>query len=439
LTTCPVRAADEPTTKDLLNEIQQLQAKVQQLETAQHDLDTRAIDATIDSVLNDAQRRSNLVDTTGITSGFSMQKGFFISNEDQSFYLHPRLTFQFRGVANYLEDGKHGNESDTKTGFEVRRAKFGFDGNFTKDITFRFQWQDSNNGGTPTLEYGWAQFMLLHQLLGGNLAVRAGQYKDIVFKEETTGDEQQLLVERSLLNTVLGGGAVGPLVQGVDFIYGGNDNPLHAQLILEDGANTGNTDFQNIVGGAHINFGVAGRVDYKLWGNWGDADDLTGVWGKSDLLVLGAGADFTQSDNTNAVRYTADAQWQLTKKLALLANFNAAYVEFRNTGGPSTRTDYGAQVEAGYFLTSALQIVGRYSIIKVDDSFKVGNEDKFHEITAGINWFLGPDGSYGNRAKISLDVTYLPNGSPAALGNDFRANPNGKDEWVARAQLQLWL
>jgi hypothetical protein len=38
-----------------------------------------------------------------------------------------------------------------------------------------------------------------------------------------------------------------------------------------------------------------------------------------------------------------------------------------------------------------------------------------------------------------VDVTYLPNGSPAALGNDFRANPNGKDEWVARAQLQLWL
>ena len=28
-----------------------------------------------------------------------------------------------------------------------------------------------------------------------------------------------------------------------------------------------------------------------------------------DLLVIGGGVDFTQSDNTNAVRYTADVQW----------------------------------------------------------------------------------------------------------------------------------
>src|SRR5205085_1148314 len=120
----------------------------------------------------------------GVTSGFNIQKGFFISNEDQTFYLHPRGTFQFRGVTDYVQDGKHGNSSDTKTGFEVRRAKFGFDGNFGQDMTFRFQWQDANNGGTPSLEYAWVQYVLMHHFAGGNLAVRAGQFKDIVFKEE---------------------------------------------------------------------------------------------------------------------------------------------------------------------------------------------------------------------------------------------------------------
>ena len=93
----------------------------------------------------------------------------------------------------------------------------------------------------------------------------------------------------------------------------------------------------------------------------------------------------------------------------------------------------------GYFLDPAWQLIARYGIVALDRDFKVGNQDKFHEIAAGVNFFLGDRGSYGNRAKITVDVTYLPNGSPAALGNDFRASPNKKDEIVGRAQLQLWL
>jgi hypothetical protein len=47
----------------------------------------------------------------------------------------------------------------------------------------------------------------------------------------------------------------------------------------------------------------------------------------------------------------------------------------------------------------------------------------FHEIAAGINWFLGKDGEFGDRAKITIDVTYLPNGSPAFPGGNFLASP----------------
>ncbi len=65
--------------------------------------------------------------------------------------------------------------------------------------------------------------------------------------------------------------------------------------------------------------------------------------------------------------------------------------------------------------------------------------DTFHEIAGGVNWFFGPDGAFGNRAKVTLDLNYLPYGSPASPGLDYLASPNGKDEWVLRAQLQLSL
>jgi hypothetical protein len=438
-------AQTQPNTKDLMAQIEALKARVSTLQQKQQDLDTRAIDATVDSVIRDAQRRSNLVDTTGITSGFSMQKGFFISNEDQSFYLHPTLTFQFRGVANYREDGKHGDESDTQAGFAIHRAKFGFDGTFGKDIAYKFLWQDptGGSGGTPSLQYGYVQYALARNIFtnGSVLAVRAGQDKDIVSKEEVTGDVRQLFAERSLANFLLGGGALGPEVQAVNLMYIGNDNPLHAQLALEDGTKTSNTDFQNIVGGAHVNFGVAGRVDYKLWGDWSAADDLNGAWTKNDLLVVGGGIDFTQADNTNAVRFSADAQWELAHKLVVYGAFYGDYIDFRNlaAGAPTQRNDYGILIEGGYFLTPALQVIARWSGVKLDHDFKVGNTDRFHEIAAGVNWFLGQDGAFGDRAKITFDVTYLPNGSPAFPGGDFLANPNKKDEWVARVQLQLWL
>jgi hypothetical protein len=441
----PVPGPQQPTTQELMAQVEALKAKVNQMEQTQTKYDSRDVDATVAAVLKDADRHSMLIDGTGVTSGFSVQKGFFISNEDQSFLFHPSATFQFRGVGNYRQDAKNGNNSDTETGFAIHRAKFGFDGSFGKDIGYKFLWQDpaGGNGGTPALQYAYVQYVLARGVFGnGMLAVRAGQDKDIVSKEEVIGDVRQMFTERSLANFLLGGGALGPEVQSVNFMLIGNDNPLHVQLALEDGTKTSNTDFQNIVGTTHVNFGVAGRADYKFFGDWSAADDLSGVWTKNDLLVVGGGADFTQSDNTNAVRYSVDVQYELAHKLVVYAAGYGDYIEFRNLAAtaPTQRQDFGGVVEAGYFFTPAFEAIARYSLVKMGHNFRgAGGVSQFHELAAGFNFFLGPDGSFGDRAKVTVDLTYLPNGSPAFPGGDFLASPNKKDELVARVQLQLWL
>ena len=123
--------------------------------------------------------------------GHDLEHGFFIRSDDGNFVLFPDLLLQFRGVAAYREAGKH-DESSTENGFEIRRAKIGFYGTaFSPDLSYRFLWQSTNgNGGNLILQYGWAQYLVAHELLNeqADLGFRAGQFKNVVFKEEFTVD-----------------------------------------------------------------------------------------------------------------------------------------------------------------------------------------------------------------------------------------------------------
>jgi hypothetical protein len=446
--------AGTPTNQELAAKVAALEAEVRQLRSNPQPkgYDARDIDATRAAVLQEASRHS-LNFPPGGASGHDLDKGFFIKSEDGNFSLYPDLLFQFRAVAVTRQNSKSGAAQSTNDGFEIRRGKFGFYGTaFDPDFSYRFLWQDAVSGGTPTLQYAWGQYIFAHDIGKGELGLRAGQFKNIVFKEETTPDRAQLFAERSLVNGLIGGVALGSEVEGVDLLYTGRNSPLHADLLLHDGIKRANTSFndEQLVTTTNANgvtttktvatnFGAAGRVDYKLFGQWGDGDDLTGVWGRQDLLVIGGGADFTQGDHANIVHYTADIQYQLLHRLVVFAAVYGDYSVFRNQPGPADRKDYGAQIELGYFLTPSIQPIARYSITKFGSAFKVGGADTFHEIAGGVNWFFGKGGQLGNRAKLTFDVTYLPDGSPAFTGGDFLASPNKKDEFVFRGQLQLSL
>lgn len=445
--------AQQLSQEDLAKKVEALQKEVQQLKEERNGAinqpySRQEVDTVVAAVLNDASRHT-LGFPPGGSSGHDLDKGFFIKSDDGNFVLYPDLLVQFRGVANYREDVKKSGSSSSESGFEIRRGKIGFYGTaFSPDLSYRFLWQDTVTGGGLSLQYAYAQYIFAHHALGnGDLALRAGQFKNPVFKEEFTPDRAQLMVERSLANALLGGAALGSETQGVDLILTGADNPLHADLLIDDGIRSSNTDFRDnqpvTVGTTTTNvatdFGFAARVDYKLFGRWGDADDLTGVWGRQDLLVVGGGVDFSQGDNNSTWHYTVDVQYQALKKLTVLAALYGDYVEFRNQNGPSNRTDWGAQVEAGYFITPSLQAIARYSLVRFDSDFKTGGENTFHEIAGGVNWFFGEGGVFGNRAKLTIDVNYLPNGSPAAAGLDYLASPSKKDEVVLRTQLQLSL
>ena len=115
--------------------------------------------------------------------------------------------------------------------------------------------------------------------------------------------------------------------------------------------------------------------------------------------------------------------------------------EFRQRRGrePAERVDWGALAQVGYLLNSKWEVFGRYDVVLLDDeALEDGDEETFHEVTAGVNYYLGPDGSHLHRAKLTADVTYLPNGAPSDQTQSGVLAGEG-DQFIVRAQFQLQL
>jgi hypothetical protein len=439
---------------DLKAEVAQLKSQVSQLQTKQQDTD--AEQAQIEKeVLQDADQHSALLDTENVNAGFDIKRGFFIKSDDGNFLLHPILIAQIRYDYDYRSAGKASSGGpDNQEGFELRRAKFGVDGYaFSPDFTYKFQWQDGDNGGSPTLEYGWAKYVFdKNALLGGDLAAQVGQIKNPIWKEEAiVGDTAQLAIERSLANTLVGGNSNGgALTQAAVFSLTGKTAPLHFDVAFTDGDNQANEDFtngnDNTAATIKGNFGGAARVDYKFFGDWSDTSELTGVTAVHDLLDIGGGITYGDSEfiapavgGQNLLRGTIDAQYTIAKTFTAFGALYGDHYDYRNDPAihKDSRNDWGAVVQGGYFVNSNLEPYLRYSFSGLDQSFKSGGEADFSEITAGVNVFFGPDAEFQNHVKLSFDATYLPNGVPSESGLDYLASPNGNESLVFRSQLTV--
>lgn len=423
--------AAEPTTAELMQQVQQLQAKVQQLEVTQQTqqaLSAKEVDATVERVLNDAEKRSQLLQMDGFTAGYSKGK-FIIQDSAGNWMLHPNLQFQFRTVTNYREDGKGGDESDIENGFEIRRLKFGVDGNaFTPDLTYNFLWATSSSGGGVVIEQAWVRYML-----GDQWAIRGGQIVNPVFHEQTVSSRRQLTADRSLVNQLITG-AGEAFSQAVSLQYGPKDGALFVEAGVEDGFISGNTDFADPTAGGSNNFGVFARVNIFAMGDRAAYDDFTAFNNKNDLLVIGLGGDWTQTGDTDALLHTVDLQWENTNGLGVYVAYYGNYIRTNETGADDVY-NWGALAQVGYMINDRWEIFGRFDYTDLDDAgLAAGSEDSFSEITLGANWYVGG----GHGAKFTVDVTYLPDGAPTDVrGLGILANDDA--EFMVRGQFQLLL
>jgi hypothetical protein len=429
------RAADsaaQPSAQDLKRQIQALQEKVDAMEARQQAHNARDVDATVQRVLSDANQRSQfLASDTPFLAGWKGGK-FIIQSEDGNFSISPGIQFQFRYVNSWRDDGKNSGHSDTQSGFEFRRARIGFAGNvFTKDLTYSILLTNNRDTGAVSLDEWWARYKFAPEW-----SVRAGQFKDPVSHEQMSSSKTFLAVDESLLSSTFLPGK--DKVQGINLLYGSSKNPLAGSVAFTDGASSLNTDFRDDpsapgVAQTRPDYGLAGRVEYKLFGDWKNYSDFTALGMKNNLFVIGGGTSYSEVSSQQRVIYTADASYKMTNGLALYGALIGRYTH--DGGAGDDANDWGGLAQAAYLLDGKRwEVFGRYDYLDLDSaSVSPGAERNIHELTGGVNYYFR-----GHAAKFTLDATYLPNGAPAnQTGLGILAT--SKDEVVLRAQFQLLL
>jgi hypothetical protein len=407
--------------------IRELEAKVAALEAKQANSQDAAV--TIDSVLRDAERRSQLLaNGAGAEAGYD--NGFFIRTGD--FTLQPGVFFQFRNVLNYRQDTAGAKDDEFDMGFEVRRMRLELNGTaFNPNFEYSFVWEANREGGGVTLLDAWVKYQFNNQW-----GIRAGQFKEPLTHEKLVSSKRQLAADRSMVDSTLGGDLFNR-VQGITAVYGDKNAPFRAEFGVTDGGPASmNTNFTKHT----FDWGLAGRAEYKTMGDWADYRDFTAKNAKADLLVFGAGADWSQAGNANLFIATADAQWENRGGLGVYGAIVFAHRDEEFTGTDDS-TDLGFVVQAGYLLNPSWEVFGRLDVLLFDEDIilSAGNtEDTFIGITGGVNYYLGPNGSYMHRAKITLDLTLLPSGAPQSLSGAGILDANdGELEVVFRSQFQL--
>jgi hypothetical protein len=448
-----VSAADQsaggPDQQEMKRQIEALRAQVERLEAQQRQqedkLTAREVDATVADVLREADRRSHLLQAQGFTAGYDKGK-FLIQSEDGNFVLNPNFQFQARYVLNYRDEDAPdpvNGDATTESGFEMRRMKIAFEGNvFGPATTYKFQWATNRNGGNLVLEEAFVR----HKLnFAPDLSVKLGQYKDPTFHEEITSSKRQLAVDRSLANEVLAGG-VTDFIQGVALIWddGPEGLPFRAEIGYTDGPNSDNTGFVDAGGSGQFgvadpDFGVHGRAEYFAFGDPRNYDDFSAMGNIQDLLVFGAGAFYAQAGGDNALFHTFDAQYEVNR-LGLYAAYYGVYSDGGGAddddeddgGGEGSAYDLGGVAQAGYMLTDKWEVFGRYSLVALDTAADE-DDDNYHELTAGLNYFLR-----GHAAKLTADVIYLPNGVPTDQSGLGELDPDADEDTDRRPrQFQL--
>ena len=472
--------ADDASTQQMQQKIDQLESKVEALEAQQNQAQAQSASdgaATMNKVVSDADSHSQLLAPVSGGSGYDPATGFHISSDDGNFFLHPWALAQFRGAINDRQSiqpaaNAHPNggavvsaSGSTETdGFEIHHMMLGLNGHvMNPNLQYFFMVDVPSAGGGETLQDAYMTYRL-----GDNspFKVKAGQFVNPVWHESNVDDGHLLLVDRSLAGVLLGGNKGlnndAERVQGVGIKY--DSDFIRGEFDLTDGDNTANTPFFNSapVGAAAgipaTNFGWSGRVEVKVLGDetaWDGYNSLSAEGDKSDSIIAGGGFEWTEAANFDNIFLTIDGQYTSPTGLDIYAALLENYADFSDTGQPpqsalnqaisGTYPNFGFIAQGGYKITPQIEPFARYDLsilnTRFADVLAYGNKNPApgskatgnnHEFTVGVNYYL-----YGYQAKVTGDLSFLPNGSAVdAPGLGILAN-QGHSEWVGRVQFQL--
>jgi hypothetical protein len=471
-----------PSEQQLLDRISALESEVRQLkadEQAQKQQPTTAAqppstaaqpaassDADIlQQMTTDADQRSQFFDTGQISAGYANRR-FFIQSDDGNFVLRPWIHVEIRDSTNWRNSFfTNPDRDDTQNGFEIRRARLGFDGNlFTPDFTYFINWATNREnstltvtnssgatvgtttspvGGLPVLEEAWVKYNF-HDT---PWYVHVGQMHDPLDHENMVGSKFRA-PEASLQGDIFGN--TDTFTQAATVIYD-NKGPVRVEGGVTDGIRAANTNFEDSPNnGIAYDGGVAGRAEWKLMGNWSDYNQLTALGNKTDLLVLGTGYDYSYAGGGyNQLSHTIDLQYGGANGLFAYLCYFGRYTEHNkgipntssvsasfNTSSPDIGKDtYEPSIDAefAYLMGKHFEPFARYEYLYLRGT-PAGSQNNVTDISLGLNYYF-----YGHNLQFTGMATYLPTGIPINDDSSDVLISSRRAELIFITQLQLLL
>ena len=169
---------------------------------------------------------------------------------------------------------------------------------------------------------------------------------------------------------------------------------------------------------------------------------------KSTLLVIGAGADYSERGHAGQTVGVVDVHYADQSGLNLYGAFVDRYTNHNfgiytaSTAGASitappasvlntATNEYGALIQVGYNMNQHLEPFGRFEYMKLQGN--PTGRNYIPAVTAGVNYYF-----FGHGAKLTAQATYLPHGIPIDdTANDVLAMPSGRSEITGSVQFQL--
>ncbi len=370
------------------------------------------IKALVEEVVGDAQSRTAFQEG-GLGAGHN-GKTFYLEGEGFSLNLNGQV--QARYIANL--NGDRDGEAEVLSGFELRRAKLGFEG-YIADPKIEYSLVIANEraGGNTFLEDA-----ILSYKYDNGMKISVGRMKVPFLFEELLSPKRQLAVERGLSTEFF----TLNRSEGVK-IDGDFSDELRYSVMLHDGGNSEATASTADT----VDYAATGRVEYLVFGDWKQYKDLVAFDDDAFLAIGGAAHIESQSGAADpTAAFTVDAVYKTGPLSAMGAVMFADDTE---------STQIGALAQVGYSISKELQPFARYDFIDSDED----GIDTFNAITAGVNYYLK-----GHNAKFTIDgVFVLSEDNPAAIaglnGGEFSSGVGlsavgaSREQIALRAQFQL--
>lgn len=342
---------------------------------------------------------------------------------------------QFRWISNFRDNpslGSSGHDSGFTHGFEATRTRLEVTGTIGSDnLSFKVD-SDFNKSGEASLKDAYGNYKI-----DDNNAIKWGQFKAPLLREELVSDVRQLSVERSIVNTIF----TADRAQGVMWTY--ESDSIRFMGALTDGPRTLNTPYNSASEG---DIALTGRFEFKWGDDWKRFNDFTS-WRNKDMAGLfGAAVHWQHTGNTAAVasqpqanmfEYTADYSLEGNGWNFYIAGVGSHFTPDNSSGDTD---DWGVLAQGGIFVSDADEIFGRWDWV-IPDSDRTDNDD-FHTLAAGWNHYFFPE---SHAAKFTADVQWFINkasknelvaGIADSNNNALRPDDQG-DQFAIRLQMTL--